>query len=182
MKGQQIIIITLLLVGCKLNGFSFPAGTVLTPIFLIYHLGSLGLAFTLIHPSISLARATETWSHHWSLFFCQPWQGTFPKACLASEGHPCGEEGIRRDDPWWMKWKSEEYASHRLLWWLSSKESACSVGVEGDAGSIPGSGRFPWRKKWHPSPVFLPGESHGPRSLAGYHPQGRKEADVTEVT
>lgn len=47
MKGQQIIIITLLLVGCKLNGFSFPAGTVLTPIFLIYHLGSLGLAFTL---------------------------------------------------------------------------------------------------------------------------------------
>ena len=37
-------------------------------------------------------------------------------------------------------------------------------------GSIPGSGRFPWRRKWHPTPAFLPGESHGQRSLAGYSP------------
>ena len=36
-----------------------------------------------------------------------------------------------------------------------------------DMGSIPGSGRIPWRRKWHPTPVFLPGESHGQRSLAG---------------
>ena len=33
-----------------------------------------------------------------------------------------------------------------------------------------------------PTPVFLPGESHGQRSLAGYSPQGRKESDTTEVT
>ena len=39
-----------------------------------------------------------------------------------------------------------------------------------DAGSIPGSGRFPWRRKWEPTLVFLPGESHGQRSLAGYGP------------
>ena len=31
-----------------------------------------------------------------------------------------------------------------------------------------------WRRKWQPTPVFLPGESHGQRSLAGYSPQGRK--------
>ena len=31
----------------------------------------------------------------------------------------------------------------------------------GDPGSIPGLGRFPWRRKWQPTPVFLPGESHG---------------------
>ena len=33
-----------------------------------------------------------------------------------------------------------------------------------------------------PTPVFLPGESHGQRSLAGYGPQGCKESDTTEVT
>ena len=42
------------------------------------------------------------------------------------------------------------------------------------------SGRFPWRRKWQPTPVFLPGESHGQRSLVGYSPQGRKESDTTE--
>ena len=33
---------------------------------------------------------------------------------------------------------------------------------------------------WQPTPVFLPGESHGQRSLAGYSLQGRKESDTTE--
>ena len=37
-----------------------------------------------------------------------------------------------------------------------------------------------WRKKWQPTPVFLPGESHGRRSLVGYSPWGRKESDMTE--
>ena len=50
------------------------------------------------------------------------------------------------------------------------KASACNVG---DLGSMPGSGRFPWRRKWQ-STVFLPGESHGQRSLVGYSPRGRR--------
>ena len=37
-------------------------------------------------------------------------------------------------------------------------------------GSIPGSGRSPWRRKWQHTPVFLPGKSDGQRSLAGYSP------------
>ena len=49
--------------------------------------------------------------------------------------------------------------------WLDGKESACQCG---DSGLIPGLERFPWRRKWQPTPVFLPGESHGERSLAGY--------------
>ena len=44
----------------------------------------------------------------------------------------------------------------------------------GDAGWIPGSGKIPWRRKWHPSPVFLPGESRRQRRLVGYSPWGRK--------
>ena len=40
--------------------------------------------------------------------------------------------------------------------------------------------KIPWRRKWQPAPVFLPGESHGWRSLVGYSPRGRKESDMTE--
>ena len=38
------------------------------------------------------------------------------------------------------------------------------------------------RRAWQPTLVFLPGESHGQRSLAGYGPEGYKESDITEVT
>ena len=39
-----------------------------------------------------------------------------------------------------------------------------------------------WRRKWQPTPVFLPGESQGRRSLMGCHLWGRTESDTTEVT
>ena len=39
---------------------------------------------------------------------------------------------------------------------------------------------IPWRRKWLPTPIFLPGESHGQRNLVGYSPWGHKELDVTE--
>ena len=57
------------------------------------------------------------------------------------------------------------------------KKPACNVG---DLGLIPGSGRFPGVRKWQPTPVSLPGEFHGHRSLAGCSSQGHKESDVTE--
>ena len=38
-------------------------------------------------------------------------------------------------------------------------------------------GKIPWRREWLPTAVFLPGESHGQRSLVGYRPWGRKESD-----
>ena len=41
-------------------------------------------------------------------------------------------------------------------------------------------GKIPWSRKWHPTLVFLPGKSHGHRSLAGYSPWGHKESDMTE--
>ena len=44
----------------------------------------------------------------------------------------------------------------------------------GDAVSIPGSGRSSGRKKWQPTPVLLPGKSHGQGSLVGYSPWGHK--------
>ena len=47
-------------------------------------------------------------------------------------------------------------------------------------GLDPWVGKIPWRKKWQPTPVFLPGESRGQRSLANYSPTGLKESDMTE--
>ena len=44
----------------------------------------------------------------------------------------------------------------------------------------PWAGKIPWRRKWLPTPVLLPGKSHGRRSLVGYSPWGRKESDMTE--
>ena len=49
----------------------------------------------------------------------------------------------------------------------------------GDLGLIPGLGRS-LEKKWQPTPVFLPGESHRQRSLEGHKPWGHKESDSTE--
>ena len=60
---------------------------------------------------------------------------------------------------------------------LDGKESACKAG---DLGSIPGLGRFPWRREWQPTPVFLSGEFQGQRSLADYSPWGHRESDTTE--
>ena len=39
-----------------------------------------------------------------------------------------------------------------------------------DTGSNPWVGKIPWRRKWQPAPVFLPGESHGQKILGGYGP------------
>ena len=59
----------------------------------------------------------------------------------------------------------------------SGKESACHCWR---CGLDPWVGKIPWRRKWQPTPVFLPGEFHGQRSLAGYSPWGHKESDTTE--
>ena len=59
-----------------------------------------------------------------------------------------------------------------------------NAGDARDLALIPGFDlqvrKIPWRRKWQPTPAFLPGESRGWRSLAGYSPCGRKESDMTE--
>ena len=67
---------------------------------------------------------------------------------------------------------------HGLPWWLSGKEYACQCRRHRFNSWV---GKVPWRRKWQPTPVFLPGKSHGQRSLAGYSPWGRKESDAEWV-
>ena len=61
----------------------------------------------------------------------------------------------------------------RLPRWFSGKESA---------RFDPWVEKIPWNRKWQPTPVLLPGEFHGQRSLEDYSPQGHKELDTTERT
>ena len=61
----------------------------------------------------------------------------------------------------------------------------CASGNAGDArlkrqGFSPGVGKIPWRRKWKPTPVFLPGKSNVQSSPVGYSRWGHKELDTTE--
>ena len=60
------------------------------------------------------------------------------------------------------------------------KESACQCRRCKTCQFDPWFGKIPWRRKCQPTPVFLPGTSHGQRSLAGFSPWGRKEWDTIE--
>ena len=64
---------------------------------------------------------------------------------------------------------------------VKKKKSVCNAG---DMGLIPGLGRYPGKGngKWQPTPIFLPGKSHGQRSLVGYSPWGYKRSGHDLVT
>ena len=96
----------------------------------------------------------------------------------------CGEFSDCYADVWWelveesgvMDWSFVQWAMGSILqlmrkdglpWWFCGKESACQCRR---CGFNPWVRKIPWRRKWHSTPVFLPGESHGHRSLVGYSP------------
>ena len=83
-----------------------------------------------------------------------------------------------------FKTASLRFNSHSLQFTLLK----CEVGILYPRIHVPDC-RFdrwvrkvPWRRAWQPTPIFLPGEFHGQRTLAGYSPWGHKESDMTEVT
>ena len=64
----------------------------------------------------------------------------------------------------------------------SGKEPACQCRRLKRCSFEPWIRKIPWKRKWQPSAVFLPGESHGQRNLEGYSLYGHKEMDTTEAT
>ena len=58
--------------------------------------------------------------------------------------------------------------------WLRGKEFACQCRRPKRLGFDPWVWKIPWSGEWQPAPVFLPGKSHGPWSLVGHSPWGRK--------
>ena len=71
------------------------------------------------------------------------------------------------------------YYRNELPRWRSGKESACQC--KKHIFNL-WSRKFPQKRKWQPTPIFLPGEPHGHRSLVGCHLWGRTELDTTEAT
>ena len=71
---------------------------------------------------------------------------------------------------------------HRLPGGASDKERSCPCRRLKRCGFNPWIRNIPWRGVWQPTLVFLPGESHGQKSLAGYSLQGCKELDTIEAT
>ena len=76
--------------------------------------------------------------------------------------------------------KENTKCTYGLPRWLSSKESAYKCKSHRSWRLHPWVRMIPWRRKWQPTPVFLPGKPHGQRSLAAYSPWGCKELDTTE--
>ena len=84
---------------------------------------------------------------------------------------------------------TSKHRSHSASPWFANwgfpgglvvKNLPANAGDTGDAGKIPGKSL--WRRKRQPTPVFLPGNFHGQRSLAGYSPWSPKESDITALT
>ena len=76
-----------------------------------------------------------------------------------------------------LKWLSRHALSFMgLPWWLSGKESSCQ---NKRCRFDPWVGKIPWRRRWQPTPVFLPRKSHRQRSLVGSSPWGCKGVSTT---
>ena len=92
-------------------------------------------------------------------YISQSWQ--------ADDCHPC---------------QTRKWLIHKLEWpfVLMSTERSWRHNNQGYGIDVGPPSLTSWRRKWQPTPAFLPGESHGRRSLAGYGPWGRKESDTTE--
>ena len=88
-----------------------------------------------------------------------------------------GSQRVRCDWVTELNWTDHIF---RFPAWCNTKESTCQCRKCKRCGFSPWAGKIHWRRKWQPTPVFLPGESHGQRGLVGYSPWGCKELDTTE--
>ena len=79
-----------------------------------------------------------------------------------------------------------EYSFPNYLWGFpgsaSGKELTCQWRRCKRCEFYPWVRKIPWRRAWQPTPVSLPGEFHGRRTLVGYSPRGRKESDTTSLS
>ena len=87
---------------------------------------------------------------------------------------PSGDgEGPHDQLPHWCRLENSWLSPH--FGFPGGSDGKESAFYAGDWGSIHGSGKIPWKREWQPTPVFLPGEFHGRKSLVGCSPWGRKE-------
>ena len=136
----------------------------------------------------------EALANNWSWFIYWEHQG-HPAEIFIWQGAGGEGEGLRHIQlPALPKSPLTEYVSlgkyrcyfvymYLFYWlsrWLSGKESACQCRRRRRLRLDAWVWKIPQRRKWQPTPVFLPGESHRQRSLAGYKSMSCKESNTTE--
>ena len=122
-----------------------------------------------------------------------PWRKKWQSTPVSLPGKSHGQRSLGGYSPWDQKDldKTEQLAFSLSLriyhypWGFpggaTGKEPTCQRRRHRRRGFSPWVGKTPWRRAWQPTPVFLPGKSHGQRSRAGYSPWGHKELDTTEA-
>ena len=114
---------------------------------------------TLLKDSVKKTLTKLCWKTHLKLLSGKPKMEKGLTNCSAYTSGPRSGLGM---SPYERIYRRPRLAPE-LPQWLSSKESACNAGAVGDMGGDPlfdpWVGKFPWRRKWQPTPVFLPGES-----------------------
>ena len=123
-------------------------------------------------PSVSLPPRPIPLGHHRALSWAPRATRRFPLAVCFTHGSAHTSIPIH---PHLEKW-------YRFPGGTSGKEPACQCRRHKRWGFSSWVGEIPWRRAWQPTPVFLPGESHGQRSLVSYSPWGPNELDTTDVT
>ena len=76
----------------------------------------------------------------------------------------------------------QQQRKKQLPWWLSGKESTCQCRRHSRLGFNPWVKKSPWRRKWQPTPAFLPGKSHGQRSWVTVHGVARVRPWLSDQT
>ena len=91
-------------------------------------------------------------------------------------------KGRRRRPSETSMWRGFAVGTGDWSWWLLHRWLRWySVCLQcGRPRFDPWVGKIPWRRKWQPTPVLLPGKFHGWRNLVGYSAGGHKELDTTE--
>ena len=113
------------------------------------------------------SRAAVPTGLKWFLFFAF-WGGIHPRSPITQDGKKTRIQMINQ----WIK---------GFPGGTSGKEPTCQRRRHKRHRFDPRVRKLPWRRAWQPTPVFLPGESHGQRSLVGYSPWGAKSSTQLSI-
>ena len=141
----------------------------------------LAIYVSIFHPSLYRILLSEPFGHQvFLLFYCCCFLELFLP--FIKSYRPQVPSVRVMVENWLIWWTNFIYLSidRDFLGGASDKELACQCKKHKRRRFDPWVGKVPWRRAWQLTPVFLPRESHGQRTLAGYSPQGLKELDSTK--
>ena len=139
-------------------------------------MGFLGISVVKNPPAMQ--EMQDTWVR--SLSREDPWRKMWLPTPIFLSGEFNGQRSLTDYSPWgYQESDTTEWLSLYFPWWYSGKEFTHQCRR---LRFSPWIGKIPWRRKWQPTPVFLPGKFHGQRSLEGYSPRGHKRVGHNLVT